>query len=343
MNLIDTVPVKRIGNHRIRGLMVAGLLISMFCGGCFFPTIKLFPSETDPLQEALLQGDGPDKVLMIPVVGTINDQNQPGLMESRSGLVQEVIAHLRKAEKDPKVRAVILQISSPGGTTTASDILYHEIKAYQQRTGAKVVAVLMDLAASGGYYVALPADLILAHPTTITGSVGVIMIRPRVTELMEKIGVSVTVEKSGAQKDMGAPYRDPAAEETAIFAAMIQQLGRRFMDLTVAHRHLNAEQQALVATARLFSADEALAAGLIDRIGYLDDALQAVRELAGLPSNARLIAYRRTLNANDTIYNTITMGAAQQGAGPWFQRLLPGILTPLPAGFYYLWEGAAIR
>ena len=93
---------------------------------------------------------------------------------------------MRLAEKDEKVKAVLLKIDSPGGSSTASDILYHEIVAFKERTGKKVVVCMMNIAASGGYYVALPADMIMAHPTTVTGSVGVILIRPEVSQLMEK-------------------------------------------------------------------------------------------------------------------------------------------------------------
>ena len=104
-----------------------------------------------------------------------------------------------KAEKDPDIKAVILKINSPGGSATASDILYREINAYKQRSGVKIVAAMMGLAASGGYYVAMPADTIVAHPTTVTGSVGAVFIKPEVSGLMEKIGVDVTVHKSGSR------------------------------------------------------------------------------------------------------------------------------------------------
>ena len=110
-------------------------------------------------------------------------------MDQRPSQVQEVVSRLRRAEKDEEVKAVLLEINSPGGSITASDILYHEIMDFKERTGARVVAALMDVAASGGYYIALPADRIIAHPTTITGSVGVILVQPKVTGLMDKLGL----------------------------------------------------------------------------------------------------------------------------------------------------------
>jgi protease-4 len=127
-------------------------------------------------------------------------------------MVQEFVSQLRLAEKDKKIKALLLKIDSPGGSVIASDIVYNEILAFKKRTGAKVVVAMMGVAASGGYYISLPADTIVAHPATITGSIGVIFFRPKVTGLMGKIGVGVEVNKSGKNKDIGSPFRQTTAE-----------------------------------------------------------------------------------------------------------------------------------
>jgi protease-4 len=120
-----------------------------------------------------------DKILVIPITGVITDSPKSRITRSMPGVVQEVVSHLRLAEKDDRIKVVLFKIDTPGGTTTASDILYHEIVSFKARTGKKVVVCMMNLATSGGYYVSLPADVIMAHPTTVTGSVGVILMRPR--------------------------------------------------------------------------------------------------------------------------------------------------------------------
>jgi protease-4 len=165
-------------------LMVCLVGISM---GCSLPKINLFP-EAGPLKEVVLEGSGEDKILVISINGVISDQPKEKLLRSQPGMVQEVVTHLKRAEQDPRIKALLLKVNSPGGGVTASDILYHEISAYKARTGVKMVVAMMNLAASGGYYISLPADWIVAHPTTVTGSIGVIFARPQVSGFMEKYG-----------------------------------------------------------------------------------------------------------------------------------------------------------
>jgi protease-4 len=209
-------------------------------------------------------------------------------------MVQEVVSHLRLAEKDDGVKAVLFKIDTPGGTTTASDILYHEIVAFKQRTGKKIVVCMMNLATSGGYYVSLPADVIMAHPTTVTGSIGVILMRPEVSGLMEKIGVDVQVNKSGENKDMGSPFRAITPTEENMLQELADTLGRRFVDLVKQHRQLDDQRLATVADARVFLADAAVEVGLVDKIGYLQDAIAEAKRLAALDDDARVVIYRRT-------------------------------------------------
>jgi protease IV len=194
-----------------------GILLILALSACATPKVTLFPDSRDALQEFTLEGSGMDKVLMIPIDGMITHQSESDLFRSTPSMVQEIVAHLKKAEQDDHITAILLKIDSPGGSTTASDLLYHEILAFKQRTHKPVIAVLMNVAASGGYYIALPADTIIAHPTTITGSVGVLFMRPSLLGLSEKIGIGTEVNKSGVNKDMGSPFREPTEEENVIF------------------------------------------------------------------------------------------------------------------------------
>jgi len=252
--------------------------------------------------------------------------------------VERIAAQLRKAERDERIKAVLFKVNSAGGTIMASDILYHEISSYRARTGAKIIVSMMDVAASGAYYLSLPADLIMAHPTTITGSVGVIFLRPKVGGLMDKIGLGVDVTKFGKNKDMGSPFRDSTEEEKNIMQNVVNDFGERFIRLVQKHRNLKEPAMGEIATARIFTADEALKWGLIDKIGYLSDAVTEAKKLAGLAEDARVVVYRREKFPDDNYYNVA--GAAWGNDHlPVINIALPDSFT-LPAGFYYLWPGA---
>lgn len=329
------------GTSLVSGLWPVALMLVVWAAvalGCS-PKIRLFSDGEDPLTEYTLEGEGRLKVLVIPVRGVLSDAPDKGWVRTRPSVVEQIVSQLRKAEKDDRIRAVVLKIDSPGGTVTAGDLLYHELTRFKSRTGAKVVAAMMNVAASGAYYISLPADRILAHPTTVTGSVGVIFLRPEITGLMGKIGVEVDVYKTGKNKDMGAFFRKPTDEERHIMAEMIGRLGDRFFTLVKEHRPITEEAFEKIATARIFLAPDALALGMIDEIGYLDDAVSRARSLAGLPSDGRVVVYRRAEFPDDTIYNTA--GALHGGGQPLppVHGDLPGYpdLGRLDAGFYYLW------
>ncbi len=320
-----------------RSLFALFLAGCLFCAsGCIKPKISIFPEHTEPLKEYTLQGKGDKKILVIPVKGFISEDTRGLPLMRRSGAVQEVVAQLRKAEKDKDIKALILEVDSPGGSVTASDMLYHEITRYRECSGAKLVVMMMSVAASGGYYISLPADFIMAHPTTITGSVGVLFLRPNVTGLMGKIGLEIEVDKSGQNKDMASPFRKPSAEERQMLKSIIDEMAGRFQGLAANRRHLSDAARKEIASGRIFLADDALRLGLIDRIGYVEDAISEAEKLAGLPKDAKVVVYRRTEYNNDNIYNTAT---ARQET-PQISLLDSGLaeaIPPMLSGFYYLW------
>ncbi len=315
--------------------VIAALLLTTACAA---PKLRLLPDATDPLREFTLEGSAKEKILLIPVRGMISDNPKQGIISSSPSLVDQVVAHLRKAEKDKQIKAVLIKISSPGGTITASDLLYHEIAAFKERTGTKVVVSMMEMATSGAYYMSLPADTIMAHPTSVTGSVGVIFMRPKVNGLMDKIGVGVDVSKYGKYKDMGSPFRGGSEDEQKLFQKTVNDLGDRFVSLVRKHRKMTEAAFADMSTARIFLPEEALKMGLIDKIGYLSDAVQESKRLAGLPQDARVVVFRRNEYPEDNFYNV--GGVAADNLKPAMINIeLPDILG-LHAGFYYLWPGA---
>lgn len=323
--------------------MRTGLLLTLgffLLQGCFAPQIRMFADSTDPYKEFTLEGTQIPKVLVLQANGQIDEGPSRGLLRDRPGMVPDIVSQLRRAEKDKDIAAVVLKINSPGGTVTASDVLYHELKTFKEKTGVKLVAVFMGVAASGGYYIALPADRIVAHPTTITGSVGVIFLQPKVEGLMEKLGVGVDVSKSGNKKDMGSPFRASTEEEARLLQDLTDQLGSRFVDLLTQHRQISPEALAEIRTARIFLADEARKLGMVDSIGYVEDAIQSAKTLAGLPDDARVVVYRREKFPDDTVYNSA--GTTTGSAEPDLIHIeLPGSIGELSSGFFYIWPPAA--
>ena len=325
---------KKIG-PKMYGLFICFLIVILVsgCGGINF---NLWPDRTKPLKERVLEGKGDGKVAIIPITGFISESPRKELIGKAPSLVQEVVAQLRLAEKDPDVKAVLLKVSSPGGTVTASDLLYHEIMAFKERKKTKIIVMMMNMATSGGYYVSLPADVIYAHPTTITGSIGVIFLRPSVTTLMDKLGVTVEINKTGKNKDMGSPYRTASPDEKEIFTGLIDKMGERFLTLVSRHRKIEQPQLSEAASARIFLAEEALSLKLIDKIGYLPEALQEAKKQAGLAENAKVVMYRRSASPDENIYSVASPGEGT--AKPSLIDLpLTDLFPTLQPGFYYLW------
>ncbi len=320
----------------VKRYLIMTAVFLLVLSGCAAPKLTLFQDEKDPLKEFTLQGKAKEKILLISIRGMISDAPKKEFLRPRPSMVQEVMSQLQLAEKDKNIRAILLKVNSPGGTATASDILYKEISAFKNRTKAKVTVVMMDVAASGGYYLSLPADHIIAHPTTITGSVGAIFIYLKFNGLMDKIGLKVEVSKSGKNKDMGSPFRETTSEERELLQELTDTIGKRFLNLVAKHRKLESNVIDTVATARVFTAKEALDLGLIDEIGYLTDGIRKAKTLAGLPDDAKVIVYRRSKFPDDNLYNTAT---TQSGIYR-FPIVDIGLLDALSdhrVGIYYLW------
>jgi protease-4 len=316
----------------MRPLTAAAL--ALLLAGCSVLSIDLTP-RVRPLVEETVEGHGDAKVLMMDVSGFISDET-PGSMLTlgtpppRVPMLVRLREELKKAQDDPKIRALVVRVNSPGGTVTASDIIYRELQAYRKATGVPIVASLMDVAASGGYYVALAADTIVAHPTTVTGSIGVIMLSLNAEGLMQKVGLAATAIKSGERKDMGSPFRALTPEERAIFQSVIDDLQRQFVAKVVERRRLPAATAATLADGRIYTAEQALAHHLIDRIGYVADAVEVARQAAGVDA-ARVVVYKRPREYRATYYaradaetavlTTLSQAIGMTGAGPKFLYL----------------------
>ena len=315
------------------GLLVPVVLLIL--GGCAFVNVPLF-HPLRALEEKTIEGEGDAKILLLDVTGIISEEKQrvPGVFENVS-MIDEFREALKKAENDKKIAALILRINSPGGTVTASDILHHEILLYKKKTGKRVVACLMDVAASGGYYVAMAADEVVAHPTTITGSIGVIAVKFNVQELFNKIGVGQETIKSGDMKDILSPFRPSTPEEKKILQEIIDQLQGRFVEVVTAGRkNLNRPEVLRLADGRIYTAQQALDYKLADRVGYLDEAIEGVKSSLQL-SKASVVVYHRPGSYKSTIYSSLN-----GGGGPVFNLISiegENILSTQGVRFLYLW------
>jgi protease-4 len=277
--------------------------------------------------------DAKSKIALIDVEGVLTSDQEDSLFQSSDSHVVALVEKLKIAEADPDVKAVILRIDSPGGDVTTSDILYNELLAFKGRKKVPVIAVFMGVAASGGYYLASACDEIVAHPTTVTGSIGVIAMHVSLSGLLEKIGVKVEALKSGANKDIGSPFRNMTDDEKKLLQALIDQFYGRFVGVVAEGRkgRLTEAQVRSLADGRVFTAQQALEAKLVDRIGYLADAVELARSRAK-EEKVKLVMYSRRPRKLENAYSaTTTTPAFAAGDLAQARRLI---------GFhcYYLWE-----
>lgn len=255
--------------------------------------------------------DAETAVLRIPIEGTILETGSP-FLGSRGGIVSQVRRALRALRRTPSIRGVLLEIDSPGGGVTDSDEIHRLIREVGElrRNGKKipVLALLGDMAASGGYYVAVAADKIVARPTTITGSIGVILSSYELSEAMAKIGVKQVVIKSKETpyKDMLSPTRPLTPVERSKLEAIVQELYERFVDVVDEGRpELDRAAVRRLATGEIYSARQALKAGLVDAIGSEREALQMLAEMVGMRS-VKVVEHRRRPGLMDLLFGVRT-------------------------------------
>jgi protease-4 len=322
----------------MRGAVVraAACAALLGCGGCIVISgpISPFSLRRQPLRETVVSGEGRDKVLLIDVSRVITGEERERALglSTEESTVARVEEELRRAREDRRVRAIVLRINSPGGSVTASDTLYREVRRFREETKRPVVAALMDVAASGGYYVAVAADRVVASPTTVTGSIGVVLVGLNFEGLMTKLGVRDQTLKAGANKDLLSPLRAPTAAERAIVQAILDELHHRFIAVVRAHRPgLDEADLDRIADGRIFTAGQACELGLVDEVGYLDDAIAAARRAAGV-ERARVVVYHRPDEYRENIYSRA--GPAATG-----DTVNVALRLPRDAGprFMYLW------
>ena len=285
------------------------------------------------------------KVLMMDIAGLISTDTSSGFLGGHEpSLPERVRETLEAARKDDTIKALLLRINSPGGGITATDIIFNELERYKEDKDIPVVACLTEMAASGGYYLACASDRIVAHPTSLTGAIGVIANAFNLEELLDKVGVEHVAMKSGDKKDMGSLFRTMTEEEKAIFESIIDDSQQRFLEVVDAGRpNLDRDQVLALADGRVFSATQAKEAGLVDELGYLENAFETAKRVAEL-DDAALVIYSHRDEGIHNLYSPTA--SAQLGAstpGGLQQQLLQLLKTSVAqnrAPLLYVWPGA---
>jgi protease-4 len=314
-------------------IIIATILL---IGGCVHVDVPLLQPVAE-LHEKTIEGEGNAKMLLIDIEGFISEKGKSGAFKENPSMVADVREALLKAEKDPDVAGIVLRINSPGGTVAASDIIRHELLAFKEKKKVPVYASITGIGASGAYYIATAADEIDAHPTAITGSIGVLLMHFNVEGLLSKIGVSEKTEKSADKKDILSPFRPTTPEEEKIIQDIIDSLHQRFVNNILARpgNTLTKSEVEKLADGRVYSAEQAYRDKLIDRVCYLDETIAAMEKKLNL-KEARIVTYYRAGSYRGTIYSTA------QSASPQMFNLLnisaDGLRLLEGTEFMYLWR-----
>jgi protease-4 len=330
------------------------MLLALALAGCGGRTIRIdiVPTEEE-LQQVVIESSGADaftkdKVAMITVSGMIINAKSSGILSNRPNPVSDFREALDAAAKDPSVKAVLLRINSPGGTVTASAMMYNDLLNFKKKTGKPVVTCMMDLCASGGYYLSCASDYRIAYPTTITGSIGVIMETVNINGTLKKIGVATEAVKSAQNKDMGSPFKPIAGDmdkplsenDRALLQGIIDEYYAEFKNVVKASPHkIKDADWGTVTDGRVVTGKDAARLGLIDQTGDLDAAIAKAKSMAGI-SKARVIVYSRSESGKSTIYANSQTPAANQTVNMLNLNVdLGTMLQQREPQFLYQWTG----
>ena len=281
---------------------------------------------------------GDNELAVIGINGIITDYDtNTGLFEYSENPVSAVKSRLDIIKKDENVKGVLFVIDSPGGGITASDILYREILKFKEETGLPILTLMKQVAASGAYYVASATDYILAYPTTITGNIGVIMYYFNFNGLMDKYGVKYVAIKSSDHKDILSPFKGIDEKELMWMQSIVDQMLEKFIEVIgEGRKNLTISEVRKLADGRVYIAKDALANGLIDEIGYFEDAVRVLSEKAGI-ERPGLIEYERERNLRDVLSWAVLN--VKPGS---FMDILDRDQNVKPYGMYFLWDSAAL-
>jgi len=319
-------------------VLITSLLLTPGCRTGAFQ-VQIIP-EKRQLQETEIKRDEgffvTDKIAVIEIDGLMLNRPRKGFMQQGDNPVSLFLEKLDKAANNKNVKAVVLRLNSPGGTVAASDVMYHSLVEFKRKTNKPVIACMLDLACSGAYYLASGCDGIIAQPSCVTGSIGTIVQTFSVAGTMEKIGVKAVAIKSGSMKDMASPLHDLSPEERAVLEHIVTDFYEQFLTVVEKGRpKVDKNKLRELADGRVFTAQQALNEGLIDKIGHANDAIEWAKKLASV-DRARTVIYHRPMDYKSNIYSSATSSA--NPITPLINVELPDWLNSDGAQFLYLWQ-----
>ncbi len=253
-----------------------------------FVSISVLGAYLVTKQDRLSLGD---KVAVIKVYGTISMSGDTGLFEESRATPDKLKEALLQAERDGSVKAILLEINSPGGSVVASDEMARAIKETKKKK--PVVAWMGEMATSGAYYIATASDYVIADRATITGSIGVISVFPEYSRLLEKLGINVTVVKGGEYKDFSMGYRPMTEKEREMLENLVQEIYDQFLDEVAANRNLSETYVKSVAEGRIYTGSTAKELKLVDDVGGKEYAIKKAAELGGIEGEPNIVTYGR--------------------------------------------------
>ena len=317
--------------------VLAALFLAITTSGCVVIPLGDLVTGSDFSEQVIEKGDGffSGKIALIELNGVLSSTAGGLFFASPDNSVSALKAKLDLAADDRGVQGVLLRISSPGGEVTACDNLYHEIKKFRAETGKPIVAYIENIGASGGLYAAMGADAVMSHPTAIVGSIGVIMQSMDLSRAIAAFGVEMDPIKSGKMKDLNSPWRSITKDERQVLQKLVDDMFQRFVDVVDSGREkLDREKVLALADGRVFSGVEAARAGLVDKTGYIEDAVsELTSRLDGAQRKPALIRYTRSAGKGANIY---TQGGAKTARENSITLRLDGFNSS--AGLYYLWK-----
>jgi protease-4 len=273
-------------------LLIFSLTLNLILGTLFITESISKPSFFAFNEVCFDNCESKNKIAVIDINGTVlfreNDVNifAPGRITA-----EDIAQQIKQAAEDMNVKAIILNINSPGGSITASDFLYNEILSAKE-AGKKIVTHFKDVGASGAYYISAPSNSIIASPTALTGSIGVIIETINIGGLFEKIGLKDIVFKSGEHKDLLSYTREPTDEEKEILQNIVDESQARFLEIITKNRGIPSKNLEIISDGRVLTAKQAKELNLIDELGYLNSAVNKAKELADI-KEAALTQYKQ--------------------------------------------------
>ncbi len=230
------------------------------------------------------------------------ESNRIGIIEVKGTIIEakETVKNIKQFTQNKLIRAIIIRVDSPGGGVAASQEIYEAVR--QARESKKVVVSMGSLAASGGYYISAPADLIVANPGTITGSIGVLMEFPNLKKLMDKVGIEVQIIKSKEHKDIGSPFRSMTEKEKTLLQGVIIDVYDQFISVVSNERDIAYDSVLKFADGRIFTGRQAKELGLVDTLGSFQDAVNITKELAGIKTEPNLIYPKKKRSFIEMLY-----------------------------------------